>query len=409
VIHVIGLGVEQPVRFSPAAEQALATAQGVIGSERQLALLPLAVEPERRVRLPKLAQLPERLQSHEQGDWVVLASGDPLHYGIGAFLSRHFPRQALHFYPALSSMQAFAHQLQLSQQEFEVVSLHGRPLSSLRRHLKRKRKVMILSDQQSQPQHLAQLCQHTGFAASRLWVSEMIGYPQQRLRCFSVAELLERPFEFESLHLSLIEVAGEGGVLPEFPGIEDQHFVTDGERGQGLLTKREVRLAILSLLQPASGEVGWDIGAGCGGVAVEWALWNRGGSVLAIEHHPERLDALAQNRIQFGVEENLEVVEGFAPEALAGLSRPDKVFIGGSGGQLLEILQQVWVRLRDGGVLVVSAVTEESRLALLQFGLSMPEVESESMQISVARRGTLAGQNLYRPQLPVTLFKWLKS
>ncbi len=406
MIQVSGWGVGQPPRLSAQARQALTAATEVIGSARQLDSL--AVAAEQRVLLPKLEALLAHLRCAE-AEVVVLASGDPLHYGIGGFLSRHFERDRLTFHAGLSSIQVLCQQLHLSQQQVEVVSLHGRPLITLRRHLKKGRRLVILSDAQSQPQHLAQACLDAGFGNSSLWVSERIGYPEQRLSSFSVAELLEQELEFEPLHLSLIEVAGCGGVLPEFPGIEDQNFVTDGERGQGLLSKREVRLAILSLLQPASGELGWDIGAGCGGVAVEWALWNRGGKVLAIEHHAERLAALAQNRSKFGVVENLELVAGFAPEALMGLPRPDKVFIGGSGGQLLEILQQVWVRLGDGGVLVVSAVTEESRLALLQFGRSMPELESESVQISVARRGALAGQSLYRPQLPVTLFKWVKS
>ncbi|MDQ7017074.1 MAG: precorrin-6y C5,15-methyltransferase (decarboxylating) subunit CbiE [Gammaproteobacteria bacterium] len=404
VIHVIGLGIEQPPSLSQAAQQVLAGAGKVIGSERQLDSLCIA-PPQRRV-LPKLDRLLALLQSEPEG--VILASGDPLHYGIGAFLSRHFERDQLVFYPALSSIQALCHQLHLSQQEVKVVSLHGRPLANLRRHLHAGQRLLILSDAQSQPQHLAQQCQATGFGDSTVWVSEMIGYPEQRLRSFSVAQLLAQEIEFAPLHVSLIVVAGRGDFLPTFPGIEDRHFVTDGSAGQGLLSKREVRLAVLSLLQPARGERAWDIGAGCGGVAVEWAFWNPAGELFAIEHHAERLACLRENRVKFGVVANLKVVVGLAPAVLADLPDPDKVFVGGSGGALAEILNTAWARLARGGFLVASAVTEESKQVLLQFGRKHPEAELESMQIAVSRRSELAGQTLYRPQLPVTLFKWLK-
>ncbi|HIG36376.1 MAG TPA: precorrin-6Y C5,15-methyltransferase (decarboxylating) subunit CbiT, partial [Oceanospirillaceae bacterium] len=136
-----------------------------------------------------------------------------------------------------------------------------------------------------------------------------------------------------------------GNVKPNFPGIPDAHFKTDGKSGKGLLTKREVRLNILSLVQAAPQEVIWDIGAGCGGVAIELALWNPLGSVYGIEHHDQRVACLNANKEAFGVSTNLHTIQGRAPDALAELDNPDKVFIGGSGGNLNAILQLVWQRL----------------------------------------------------------------
>ena len=220
----------------------------------------------------------------------------------------------------------------------------------------------------------------------------------------------EHDHQFESLHVSIIQVAGHGGVLPEFPGIPNENFITDAETGQGLITKREVRLAILSLLQTASHDIVWDIGAGCGGVSVELAYWNMSAKVYAIEHHKQRLQCLHENRMRFGVVNNLFVLEGHAPECLVDLPKPNKVFIGGSDGYLEKILQLSWLQLPDNGVLVASAVTENSKNKLLNFieSLAGRSLSLETMQIAVSKGKTLAEQLIYQPSLPVTLFKLTK-
>ena len=178
-----------------------------------------------------------------------------------------------------------------------------------------------------------------------------------------------------------------------------------------MLTKREVRLAILSLMQANDSDVIWDIGAGCGSVAVELAYWNKRVQVHAVEHHEERLACLEANRERFGVVSQLSVVAGRAPETLANLPDPSKVFIGGSGGELASILALVWQKLPIGGVLVASAVTETTKQHLLHFMAireGAQDTEFETLQLSVSKGSQLAGQLLYRPNLPVTLFKFSK-
>jgi precorrin-6Y C5,15-methyltransferase (decarboxylating) len=163
---------------------------------------------------------------------------------------------------------------------------------------------------------------------------------------------------------------------------------------------------ILSLLAPRASEIGWDVGAGCGGVSVEWARWNPEGEIHAVECHPERLEHLGINRERFGVVANLHIVAGHAPEALADLPDPNAVFIGGSSGSLREILDPVWARLPVGGRLVASAVTEDSRVELHTFAGDRP---AEWTELSVARAESLAGQRVMRPYLPVLLMKMEKS
>ena len=405
-ISVIGLGIHQPPVLTGPAQQTLAQAQVVFGSPRQLASVAHLLTADCQTwELPKLTQLAEQLQPYQQA--VVLASGDPLLFGIGKFLQQEFPQQVT-CYSGISSLQGACQLTGLSLQDAQLVSLHGRPLSSLRRHLQPNRQLLILTDQNSQPQQLAQQLAEVNLGASRLHVCERLGYADQRYRQFSVHQLLANNLAFDALHVSVIETRGAGGIIPIFPGIPDHEFITDGAIGHGLLTKREVRLAILSLLQAGPDQIGWDIGAGCGGVAVEWALWNPQGQVYAIEHHQQRFDCLQANSDKFGVGQNLYPLKQSAPQTLTDLPCPDKVFVGGSSGALTEIMLATWQALRPGGRLLASAVTEQSKAALLQFGDQVGCDIAELLQVSVSRADKLAGHDLLRPNLPITLICWDK-
>ncbi|OMH33557.1 precorrin-6y C5,15-methyltransferase (decarboxylating) subunit CbiE [Motiliproteus sp. MSK22-1] len=419
-LHIIGLGVCQTAQLDSHACAALAGADLVIGSERQLETVSeLLASGQKTLLLPNLKELkPELEKRANQGtaSVAILASGDPLFYGIGRWFSRQFDAyrtaQNLFFYPAVSSVQAACHRLALSLQDVTVFSLHGRPLEKIRTILKRNKTLVILTDKCSTPQILAQECIAAGFAESQLIVCESLGYPQEKVTRYNAVQLATSEAEFDPLHVTVIETRGPGGVLPEFPGIPDASFVTDAEAGKGMLTKREVRLAILSLLQGADHDVIWDVGAGCGGVAVELSYWNKWSRVYAVEHHADRLRCLEANRQRFGVTSNLTLVPGRAPEVLKDLPPPDKVFIGGSDGELAGVLQTVWSLLPAGGVLVASAVTETTKQHLLGFYDQRREhqdAETETLQIAVNKGDVLAGQLLYRPALPVTLFRFVKG
>jgi len=475
MLHVIGLGVSEQAELSQEAVQALQQSHYIYGSERQLETISgylsmqmykpqlvseqmsipgQAAIPEQRV-LPKLAELKIQLEQALSADKnvCVLGSGDPLFYGIGRWLGQHFSDNnpsvsGIRFYPAVSSIQAACHRLGLSLQDVDVVSLHGRPLASLRRKLKQNTTLVILTDQQSYPRGIVSECISAGFTDFTLTVCENLGYPHEKITAiqskdltigeeeiwlehsdsskFSAPQLLsDNPLLVDAnvspLHVSVLQLnqaqlnqaTSDRAYLPEFPGIPDQHFITDGSLvGKGMITKREVRLNILSLLQLSADEVLWDIGAGCGGVAVESSYWQAKAQIFAIEHHPERLACLEANRQIFGVMSNLNIVAGRAPEALSELPAPNKVFIGGSDGELAELLQQCWQRLPEGGVLVASAVTENTRQHLVHFYQQRQQASDshqETLQVSISQGGELAGQLLYRPTLPVVLFKFTKD
>ena len=403
-IEVIGMGMDAGA-LGRAAQAALERAELVIGAVAHLAAFSNLPTEQRPYPSP-MSGLWEMLRANAGRRIVLLASGDPLFYGISSTLLRHLPSECLVFHPNVSSIQAAFARLGRPWQQAELLSLHGRPLAGLRAVLRGNRCYGLLTDRESAPTAIARVLVETGFGESTLWVAEDLGAANERFRAFHAVALAEADTEFSPLNVVIVETRGPGGVLPEFPGIPDAWFSTGAEPGKGLLSKREVRLMILSLLAPRAGEIGWDVGAGCGGVSVEWARWNPEGEVHAVECHPERLEHLGINRERFGVVANLHIVAGHAPEALADRPDPHAVFIGGSSGSLRDILNPVWARLPVGGRLVASAVTEDSRVELHAFVGDRP---AEWTELSVARAETLAGQRVMRPYLPVLLMKMEKS
>ena len=412
-ITVIGLGICQPPLLNAKALSALGSCDCIMGSPRQLESIAHAqvVANQSRTQpaslcLPKLKHIAHEIKGFDHV--VILASGDPLLFGIGKYLQSEFGDQVTCI-SGVSSLQGACELTGLSLQDAQLVSLHGRPLNHLKRHLQPHRTLLILTDQNSHPQAIAKVLVAANLGLSKIHVCERLGYEDQNQQQFIAQDLATNSTPFASLHVTVVHTLGIGHVMPNFPGIADAHFVTDGESGKGLLTKREVRLNILSLLQPAPQDIAWDIGAGCGGVAIEWALWNPQGQVYAIEHHDQRIACLEANKEAFGVSANLSVIQDKAPDCLKELPFPDKVFIGGSGGELSRIMQLAWQRLKPGGRLATSAVTEPSKAALRQFSLHIEQQPTDYLQVAISRHDTIAGQDLLRPALPVTLMCWHKA
>lgn len=298
-IHIVGLGVAEQAILADATQAVIRQADVILGSARQLQTIQgLLAEPLHHAdnqqatnkkiikalpalkelpvlkELPTLKELPDVIACYPNSSIVVLASGDPLYYGIGRWFSQRYGLQGavkgsdenVFFYPAISSIQAACHQLGFSLQDVTVISLHGRPLEKIRTQLHANKRLVVLTDKNSQPSVLAKECIAAGFTASQITVCENLGYPQQQVRTFSVQALCEQksdqeseqksePLLFDPLHVSVIEVKGDGGLLPNFPGIPDEHYLTGELAGKGMISKREVRLVILSFMQISTQDV----------------------------------------------------------------------------------------------------------------------------------------------------------
>lgn len=412
-IQVVGLGVgsDNGPQLGYSAQTALAEADWIIGAPHQLEKVAHFNTQANKITYPSpFSALSEWLLAHQQQRIVLLASGDPLYYGLGDWLVRTVGREQLIFHANISSVQAAFHQLGLPWQDAETISLHGRPLVNIRARIQPNRLYAVLTDQHSHPAAIANELVECRFEQSTLWVCEDLGGPEEQIRSFQVKDPALTTATFNPLHVTIIQCQGSGGILPTFPGIADELFETGKEPGKGLITKKEVRIAILSQLAPKAGDIGWDIGAGCGSVAIEWARWNPFGKVFAIENHAERLAYCGINQAKFGVVNNLNIMAGTAPEACDELPDPDAVFIGGSGGQLHHILDITLKRLKPSGRIVASAVTETTKAALIQYAENLPDsITVEWSQIALSRGGSIANQLVMRPQLPVTLLTLTKG
>jgi precorrin-6Y C5,15-methyltransferase (decarboxylating) len=388
-LSIIGIGEDGLDGLSPAARRLIAQAALVVGGGRHLKLAGL--EGERTLVWPSPIEdaLP-RILARRGESVAILASGDPFFFGVGALLMRHIVVDEMICLPAPSAFSLAAARLGWSLQDCALLSLHGRALEAIIPHLQPRARILALSWDGTTPAKLARLLASRGMDRSRLVVCEAMGGPGERLR---EARAGEFPLsDVAALNTIALEVVAEpASALPLVSGLADDLFENDGQ-----ITKREVRAMTLAALAPRRGELLWDIGAGSGSIAIEWMLRHPANRAVAIEKNPERAARIACNAAALGVP-GLEIVEGRAPVALAGLPPPDAVFVGGgaSDGDLIDHLLGV---LSPGGRLVVNAVTLEGQAELIR------RYESQGgdlVQVNIAHADGVGRFHSWRPAMPV--------
>lgn len=390
-LTLVGIGEDGYAGLGEAARQALGEAQWIVGSPRQLALLPSDL-PGQYELWPSPFSL-EPVLARRGTPVCVLASGDPLFYGVGASLARQLPAEELRVFSAPSSVSLAAARLGWPLQDVTVLSLVARPLAALQAQIFPGARLLVLSNDGDSPAAVAELLRARGFGPSRLTVLEHLGGAQER-RIDGLASDWAVP-RAADLNLLAVEcvAAADARLLPLTPGLPDDAYRHDGQ-----LTKRDVRAITLARLAPQPGELLWDVGAGCGSIGIEWMRAHPSCRALAIEADAGRQAHIQHNRDALGVP-SLQLVAGRAPEALAGLAAPDAIFIGG-GVTIPGVLEQCWASLKPGGRLVANAVTLQSEAALVAW---REQVGGELTRISVAQAQPLGGFDTWRSALPITL------
>ncbi|HLJ20327.1 MAG TPA: precorrin-6y C5,15-methyltransferase (decarboxylating) subunit CbiE [Stellaceae bacterium] len=389
-LTVVGIGEDGLEGLSRAARTLVEQAEVLVGGERHLAFVPKG----RAERLAWLQPLPEtfsEIARHAGRRVVVLASGDPLWYGVGTQLVRHFGRDAVLVLPAPSAFSLAAARMGWPLADCTPLTLHGRPLARLALFLAPGARLLALSEDGGTPASVAALLTRCGWGESAMAVLEHMGGPRER-RIEGHAATWREPRGADLNTLAIECKAGPGArIHSRVAGLPDDAYRHDGQ-----LTKRVVRAATLAALAPMPGETLWDVGAGCGSIAIEW-LRGGGGRAVAIERDPARLTLIAENAATLGVPE-LEIVAGEAPAALAHLREPDAVFLGG-GTATPGLFEHAWSRLRPGGRLVANAVTVEgeARLAAWRAGHG-----GRLTRIAVSEAEPLGPGHTWRPLLPVT-------
>lgn len=395
-LTVVGIGEDGFNGLGKQARRALLGASRIFGSPRQLALLPRCVVGERLSWPTPFSLAPVLAQRGEP--ICVLASGDPMFYGVGASLARQVPTSEMRVLSMPSSCALAAARLGWPLQDVQVVSVVARPLAALNAQLHSGARLLVLSNDGDSPAAIAaQLCER-GFGPSRLRVFEHLGGTEERERAGNAQDWPHA--QVAALNLVAIEclAAPNAPRLARVAGLPDTAFEHDGQ-----LTKRDVRAITLARLAPQPGELLWDVGAGCGSIGIEWMRAHPACRALAIEADEGRQGFIEHNRDALGVP-GLQLVRGKAPEALAGLEQPDAIFIGG-GVTREGVLDLCWQRLRPGGRLVANAVTLQSELALAHF---RERHGGELTRIHVAQAQPLGAFDTWRQALPITLLDVVK-
>jgi precorrin-6B C5,15-methyltransferase / cobalt-precorrin-6B C5,C15-methyltransferase len=355
-LTVVGIGADGWAGLGEPARAAIAAAELVVGSERQLALLPTG-EAELRPLPSPLEPLLEELAAGNGRRTCVLASGDPMLHGIGASLARRLPPGALAVHPHPSAFALACARLGWPAADVELVSAVARPADVLARDLQPGRRIVAYSTGEDGAAALAAVACAHGYGRSRFVVLEQLGGPAEQVHESTAGEWGTRPAD--PLHAVAIECVPAPGapLLQRTPGLPDDAFENDGQ-----LTKRPVRALALAALAPAPRQLLWDVGAGSGSIGIEWLRAEPSAEAVAIEPRPERAARAAANATRLGVP-RLRVVEGSAPAALTDLDPPDAVFVGG-GVTEPGLLAYCWEELRPGGRLVANAVTLDAEAAL---------------------------------------------
>jgi precorrin-6Y C5,15-methyltransferase (decarboxylating) len=397
-LSIVGIGEDGVGGLSTAARDLVSQADIVFGGARHLALAAPLISGEAKPWPSPFSLAVDEVLASRGRQVCVLASGDPFFYGVGSTLAAHVSPEEMLAVPAPSAFSLAAARLGWPLPETVLLSLHGRALDRIRPHLHPGARILALTSDGDGPATLAQLLANTGFGTSQVTVLEALGGNNERIRATTAASF--DLTNIAALNTVAIEVTATPGarVLAYMPGLADELFEHDGQ-----ITKREIRAVTLSSLAPTRGELLWDVGAGSGSVAIEWMLAGPSLRAIAIEARADRAARIARNAAAFGVPD-LDVVEGTAPEALAGLDAPDAIFVGG-GASAPGVLDTCIAALKPGGRLVANAVTLQTETEL---NARHAALVGEFTRIAVSRADAVGGKTGWRPAMPVTQWVWVK-
>jgi precorrin-6B C5,15-methyltransferase / cobalt-precorrin-6B C5,C15-methyltransferase len=366
-LTVIGIGDDGLAGLSPIASSLLAQAQIIFGGKRHLAMLPAKDLRTQIAWQAPFSQSIEQIITHRGQQVCVLASGDPLCYGVGSSLQQAFrdrnldPLLEMLTIPSPSAFSLASSRLGWTFSEIETVSLCGRSLQLIHPLIYPKAKILALSADRQTPLQLAKILQKCGGGAIKMTILEHLGGVQEKIISDQVADWVQANSEITiaDLHTIALECPDFITGYSRFPGLPDDAYVHDGQ-----LTKQKVRAVTLAALAPFPGQLLWDVGAGNGSISIEWLRCHPRNQALAIEQHPQRRQNIALNAANLGVP-NLQIISGQAPEILTGLPAPDAIFIGG-GLTISGLFESCWQALKPGGKLVANGVTVETEQRIFQ-------------------------------------------
>lgn len=394
-LDIVGIGEDGMAGLSPAVQAIVEAAEVIVGGNRHHALS-ARVTAERLAWPSPFDAMIETLQGLKGRRVVVLVTGDPLWYSVGARIGRVIDPAEIRYHPQLSAFQLASARLGWSLADCETLTVHGRPVEQMIAFIQPDQQLLILTTGAETPARIAAFLTERGFGDSRMTVLASMGGENEARFEGRAADWDQDVPEFNTLAVECIASAN-AALLPRVPGLDDALFDSDGT-----MTKREVRAATIAKLMPMRGALLWDIGTGSGSVAIEWMRAARYARAVGIEPRADRRAMAAANALSLGAP-RLRLIEGEAPAALAGLEAPDAVFIG--GGLSDEVFAAAWDALRPLGRLVSNAVTLESESQLIALHRAHG---GDLVRLQTHVASPVGGMTGWRPSMPVTQWSLVK-
>ncbi len=388
-LAVVGIGMGSRDNMTMEAQKACMDADLLIGARR---MLEEVAEPEKAMFISyKPQEIYDYVMAHPEYEKIaLLQSGDLGFYSGAKKLMEMFAKEEIRVYPGISSVVYLCDQLHLSWEDVTLVSCHGR-YANLIGKIRRNKKVFALLGKGTMVNDLCQKLITYQMEQVQIHVGEELSYPTQQIRTGCAKELLTQ--NFADLCVVLIENPNPETIVTH--GIEDEQFL----RAKVPMTKSEVRSISLSKLQLSKDSVLYDVGAGTGSISIEAALQAEDGYVYAIEKKEEAVELMRENQKKFAVD-NLEIVEGFAPEALEDLPAPTHVFVGGSSGNLKNILERI-LKKNPSVRIVINCIALETVAESLDCVKTLPVTDVDIAAVSVGKSKEIGKYHMMMGQNPV--------
>ena len=379
----------------PATRATVEAAEIIIGGDRHHALTD-NITAERLAWPHPFDALISTIEGLRGRRVVILATGDPLWFSVGARIGRALDPSEIIYHPQLSAFQLAAARMGWSLPDVETLTVHGRPVEQMIAFIQPDARLLVLTTGAETPAQIAAFLTQRGFGGSKMTVLAAMGGKDEARFDGTAASWNHEVPAFNTLAVECI-AAPDAALLPRVPGLADNLFQSDGT-----MTKQEVRAATVAKLMPMRGALLWDIGTGCGSVAIEWMRAARYARAIGIEPRADRRAMAAANALALGAPK-LELIEGTVPEALIGLDAPDAIFIG--GGLSRATFDAAWDALRPLGRLVANAVTLESEAELI----ALHKIHGgDLVKISIHRAEPVGRMTGWRPSMPVTQWSLVK-
>ena len=408
-IHIVGIGLDGAAGLTDTVRQLVERATLLVGSDRHLGYFPN--HPASRLVLGDFTQAIREIRTQLlTGDpnicIVVLVSGDPLFFGLGRLLLEELPREQITFHPHLSAVQLAFGRIKVPWQDAHIISAHGRSLEQLTEALQQGvEKIAVLTDGTNTPSAIARLLVGLDLSSRyEFWICENLGGTDEQVQCLAVDTLMYKTFAPLNIVVLLRQSDScdqplDVDSLPLL-GLADGTFTSFSDR-PGLMTKREVRILILGELALQPKQIIWDIGAGTGSVSIEIARLSETFQVYAIEKTAIGSSLIEQNCRRLQVK-NVISIHGSAPDILQQLPAPNRIFIGGSGGNLNSILDSCNARLATNGIVVLALATLEHLNTALGW-LNSYRWEYRLLQVQLSRSIPVGQLTRFTPLNPVTI------